>query len=140
MPGAGVLALPLGPGAHAVAVRLTVLPPAAVRPTVVEVEPPARHVQLGPGHARGARRPGGVLGRHEHGGHVVVDLPAASEEAEEEAAAAAAADPSISNSPLDDPATSRRMWLAVGVAAAGGGGGLYGLRPSSSSAWNLRTS
>ena len=51
VPGARVLSLPLGPGAHAVAVCLAVLPPAAVRPAVVEVEPPARHVQLGPGHA-----------------------------------------------------------------------------------------
>ena len=51
VPRARVLALPLGPGADAVAVRLALLPPAAVRPAVVEVEPPARHVQLGPGHA-----------------------------------------------------------------------------------------
>ena len=51
VPRARVLALPLGPSADAVAVRLALLPPAAVRPAVVEVEPPARHVQLGPGHA-----------------------------------------------------------------------------------------
>ena len=51
VPRARVLALPLGPGADAVAVRLALLPPAAVRPAVVEVEPPARHVQLGTGHA-----------------------------------------------------------------------------------------
>ena len=51
VPGARVLSLPLWPGAHAVAVRLAVLPSAAVRAAVVKVEPAARHVQLGPGHA-----------------------------------------------------------------------------------------
>ena len=39
MPGAGILALPLGPGAHSVTVGLPLLPPAAVGPTVVKVEP-----------------------------------------------------------------------------------------------------
>ena len=68
VPGAGVLALPLGPRAHAVPVRLAVLPPAAVRPAVVKVEPPARHVQLRPRHAGRACRALVLRGGREGGG------------------------------------------------------------------------
>lgn len=66
VPRAGVGALSLRPRAHAVAVRLAVLPTAAVRPSVVEVEPAPVHVALGGGGARGSGgRRGGrrLLGR-----------------------------------------------------------------------------
>ena len=61
MPGAGVLALALGPCAHPVPVGLPVLPAPAERPTVVEVEPAPVHAGGGDGGARG--------GRVGHGGH-----------------------------------------------------------------------
>lgn len=57
-PGAGILALPLGPGANAVPVGFPVLPAAAVGAAIVEVEPAARHPgQRGERGAAAASRP-----------------------------------------------------------------------------------
>lgn len=56
MPAAGVGALTFGPGAHAVAVGLSVLPATAISPAVVEVE--SASVNL-----RTIRRHGGGTGR-----------------------------------------------------------------------------
>lgn len=45
-PGARVLALALGSGAHTVAVGFAILPPSAVGPPIIKVESTARHSEL----------------------------------------------------------------------------------------------